>query len=83
MVAAEDVARRTVVEAVGDLAQVAHEILGVPVARTRVVHGDTAMTPYSTGSWGSRVMVMAGGAVAAACRARTMSSAAFTAARRR
>jgi carbon-monoxide dehydrogenase large subunit len=50
------------------LAQVAHEILGVPVARTRVVHGDTAMTPYSTGSWGSRVMVMAGGAVAAACR---------------
>ncbi|MDO9428596.1 MAG: xanthine dehydrogenase family protein molybdopterin-binding subunit [Methylobacterium sp.] len=50
------------------LAQVAHEILGVPVARTRLVHGDTAMTPYSTGSWGSRVMVMAGGAVAAACR---------------
>ncbi|SFT19566.1 xanthine dehydrogenase family protein molybdopterin-binding subunit [Methylobacterium sp. yr668] len=49
------------------LAQVAHEILGVPVARTRLVHGDTAMTPYSTGSWGSRVMVMAGGAVAAAC----------------
>lgn len=49
------------------LAQVAHEILGVPVARTRLVHGDTAMTPYSTGSWGSRVMVMAGGAVATAC----------------
>ncbi len=48
------------------LAQVAHEILGVPVARTRLVHGDTAMTPFSTGSWGSRV-VMAGGAVAAAC----------------
>lgn len=50
------------------LAQVAHEILGVPVARTRLVHGDTAMTPYSTGSWGSRVMVMAGGAVATACQ---------------
>jgi carbon-monoxide dehydrogenase large subunit len=50
------------------LAQVAHEILGVPVERVRVVHGDTAMTPYSTGSWGSRVMVMAGGAVATACR---------------
>ncbi|WP_296580708.1 xanthine dehydrogenase family protein molybdopterin-binding subunit [Xanthobacter sp.] len=49
------------------LAQVAHEILGMPVARTRLVHGDTAMTPYSTGSWGSRVMVMAGGAVATAC----------------
>jgi carbon-monoxide dehydrogenase large subunit len=26
------------------------------------------MTPYSTGTWGSRSMVMAGGAVAAACR---------------
>ena len=34
-----------------------------------VVHGDTAMTPYSTGTWGSRCMVMAGGAVADACRA--------------
>lgn len=50
------------------LAQVAYEILGIPVARTRLVHGDTAMTPYSTGSWGSRVMVMAGGAVATACK---------------
>ncbi len=49
------------------LPQVAYEILGIPVARTRLVHGDTAMTPYSTGSWGSRVMVMAGGAVATAC----------------
>ncbi|WGF91036.1 xanthine dehydrogenase family protein molybdopterin-binding subunit (plasmid) [Marinivivus vitaminiproducens] len=49
------------------LAQIANATLGVPVARTRVVLGDTAMTPYSTGSWGSRVMVMAGGAVATAC----------------
>ncbi len=32
------------------------------------VHGDTALTPYSTGTWGSRCMVMAGGAVATACR---------------
>jgi carbon-monoxide dehydrogenase large subunit len=31
------------------------------------VHGDTAETPYSTGTWGSRCMIMAGGAVAAAC----------------
>ena len=51
------------------LAQVAHEILGVPVARMRVVHGDTALSPYSTGTWGSRCMVTAGGAVAAACDA--------------
>jgi carbon-monoxide dehydrogenase large subunit len=50
------------------LAQVAHEILGVDVARIKVVHGDTEYTPYSTGTWGSRCMVMAGGAVAAASR---------------
>ncbi len=50
------------------LAQVAHEVLGVHPDRVRVVHGDTALTPYSTGTWGSRCMVMAGGAVAEACR---------------
>ncbi len=50
------------------LAQVAHEILGIDVARIKVVHGDTALTPYSTGTWGSRCAVMAGGAVAGACR---------------
>ena len=50
------------------LAQVAHEILGVHPDKVRVVLGDTALTPYSTGTWGSRSMVMAGGAVAEACR---------------
>ncbi|WP_424140060.1 xanthine dehydrogenase family protein molybdopterin-binding subunit [Roseomonas chloroacetimidivorans] len=50
------------------LAQVAHEVLGVPTSRVRVVHGDTALTPYSTGTWGSRAAVMGGGAVAEACR---------------
>src|SRR5215208_3727640 len=50
------------------LAQVAHEMLGVDVAKVRIILGDTAMTPYSTGTWGSRSMVMAGGAVATACR---------------
>jgi aerobic carbon-monoxide dehydrogenase large subunit len=49
------------------LAQVAHEILGVDPDQIRVVLGDTAMTPYSTGTWGSRSMVMAGGAVGTAC----------------
>ena len=49
------------------LAQVAHEILGIDTASVRVIHGDTAMTPYSTGTWGSRSMVMAGGAVGTAC----------------
>jgi carbon-monoxide dehydrogenase large subunit len=50
------------------LAQVAHEILGIDIAKIRTVLGDTALTPYSTGTWGSRSMVMAGGAVATACR---------------
>jgi carbon-monoxide dehydrogenase large subunit len=50
------------------LAQVAHEVLGIDLDKIKVVHGDTAMTPYSTGTWGSRCMVMAGGAVATACR---------------
>jgi carbon-monoxide dehydrogenase large subunit len=49
------------------LAQVAHEILGIDTTRVRVVLGDTAVTPYSTGTWGSRSMVMAGGAVGTAC----------------
>ena len=49
------------------LSQVAHQLLGVPHDKIRLVHGDTAMTPYSTGTWGSRSMIMSGGAVAAAC----------------
>ncbi|MDX2202954.1 MAG: xanthine dehydrogenase family protein molybdopterin-binding subunit [Hyphomicrobiaceae bacterium] len=51
------------------LSQVAHEILGVPHDRIRLVHGDTGETPYSTGTWGSRSMIMSGGAVGAACDA--------------
>lgn len=50
------------------LSQVAFEILGIDTSRIKVVLGDTAYTPYSTGTWGSRCMVMAGGAVASACR---------------
>jgi carbon-monoxide dehydrogenase large subunit len=48
------------------LAQVANEILVIDIAKINVIHGDTAFTPYSTGTWGSRCMVMAGGAVARA-----------------
>lgn len=51
------------------LSQVAHEILGIDVSKVKVIHGDTALTPYSTGTWGSRCMVMSGGAVSRACRA--------------
>jgi carbon-monoxide dehydrogenase large subunit len=50
------------------LAQIAHDILGIDASRIDLVHGDTAVTPYSTGTWGSRSMVMAGGAVSLACR---------------
>jgi carbon-monoxide dehydrogenase large subunit len=50
------------------LAQVANEILGVHPDNIRVVHGDTGQTPYSTGTWGSRCMVMAGGAVSVGCK---------------
>jgi len=51
------------------LAQIAHEVLGVEVGNIRVVHGDTGITPYSTGTYASRSIVMAGGAVANACKA--------------
>ncbi|RZL92757.1 MAG: xanthine dehydrogenase family protein molybdopterin-binding subunit, partial [Variovorax sp.] len=50
------------------LAQVAHQILGVDVSKVKLIHGDTAFTPYSTGTWGSRCMVMSGGAVSRACQ---------------
>ncbi len=50
------------------LAQLANEILGVPIGRIMVTHGDTALTPYSTGTYASRSITMAGGAVVRACR---------------
>lgn len=45
------------------LAQMASEILTIPVSRITVKLGDTARTPYSTGAYASRGIVMAGGAV--------------------
>ncbi|MDX3894889.1 xanthine dehydrogenase family protein molybdopterin-binding subunit [Pusillimonas sp.] len=51
------------------LAQVANEKLGIDVSDVKVIHGDTEYTPYSTGTWGSRCMVMSGGAVSRACDA--------------
>jgi len=51
------------------LAQVAYTVLGIDESRVRLVHGDTALSPYSTGTWGSRCAVMSGGAVAQACDA--------------
>jgi len=49
------------------MAQVANTVLGVDPDNVRLIHGDTGATPYSTGTWGSRSMVMSGGAVATAC----------------
>ncbi|GAA5233938.1 xanthine dehydrogenase family protein molybdopterin-binding subunit [Verticiella sediminum] len=49
------------------MAQVANSVIGIAPDRVRVLHGDTATSPYSTGTWGSRCAVMAGGAVGTAC----------------
>jgi carbon-monoxide dehydrogenase large subunit len=51
------------------LAQIAHEVLGIEFERIKVLQGDTLLSPFSTGTWGSRSIVMAGGAVAQAARA--------------
>jgi carbon-monoxide dehydrogenase large subunit len=45
------------------LAQLAADGLGVRFEDVRVVQGDTAMGAYSTGSWGSRTALIAGGSV--------------------
>ncbi len=50
------------------LAQLANEVLGIDPADVRVVHGDTELSPYSSGTWGSRCIVWAGGAVTESCR---------------
>ncbi|WP_160123411.1 xanthine dehydrogenase family protein molybdopterin-binding subunit [Rhodovarius lipocyclicus] len=48
------------------LAQIAHSMTGVPFENIRVTLGDTATTPYSTGAYASRGIVMSGGAVSRA-----------------
>src|SRR4029079_10174013 len=50
------------------MAQLAHQVLGIDVARVQVIHGDTGNTPFSTGTYASRSIVMSGGAVANACK---------------
>ena len=50
------------------LAQIACEVLGIDPANISVIHGDTGLTPYSTGTYASRSIVMAGGAVSRACK---------------
>ena len=48
------------------LAQVASEELGIDPANVVVRHGDTSLAPYGMGTFASRSMVMAGGAVGCA-----------------
>jgi carbon-monoxide dehydrogenase large subunit len=50
------------------MGQVVSEILGIAPGEINVVHGDTALTPFSTGTYASRSMVMAGGAVTQSCK---------------
>ncbi|MEC7490205.1 MAG: xanthine dehydrogenase family protein molybdopterin-binding subunit [Pseudomonadota bacterium] len=49
------------------LAQVACEKFGLGIDMVVIRHGDTATSPYSTGTYASRSMVMAGGAIARTC----------------
>jgi aerobic carbon-monoxide dehydrogenase large subunit len=50
------------------LAQVAHQELGIDFEKISVRHGDSSLCPFGMGTFASRSMVMAGGAVAKASR---------------
>lgn len=49
------------------LAQVASQELGISVSDVVVRHGDSSVSPYGMGTFASRSMTMAGGAVSRAC----------------
>ena len=50
------------------IAQVVAEVLGVPMARVRIVAADSALTPKDNGSYSSRVSFMVGNAALRAAR---------------
>jgi aerobic carbon-monoxide dehydrogenase large subunit len=50
------------------VATVAAGELGVPIEAVRVVRGDTDLSPYGLGAWGSRTAAVASGAVVKAAR---------------
>lgn len=50
------------------LAQIGSECLGIDIEDVQVKLGDTEISPYSSGAWGSRGMIWAGGATARACK---------------
>src|SRR5260370_20688543 len=49
------------------LAQIPCEYLGIDPSDVHVKLGDTELSPYSSGAWGSRGIVWAGGATAPPC----------------
>ncbi len=49
-------------------AQIAHEVIGIAFDRIKILQGDTLYSPFSTGTYASRSIVMGGGAVAQASR---------------
>lgn len=49
-------------------AQIAADEFGVPLEFIKVCFGDTSVVPYGLGTWASRSLVYAGGAVILACR---------------
>ncbi len=49
-------------------AQIVAEELGIPVADVEVVHGDTKLTPYGQGTYGSRTTPVEGGSIALSAR---------------
>jgi aerobic carbon-monoxide dehydrogenase large subunit len=50
------------------LAQIASECIGIETDKIYVKLGDTELSPYSSGAWGSRGIVWAGGATSRACK---------------
>ena len=50
------------------LAQIVHQELGIDTDKVAVRHGDSALSPFGMGTFASRSIVMAGGAVAKATR---------------
>ena len=50
------------------LTQIASECLGIDPVNVVIKLGDTENSPYSSGAWGSRGIVWAGGATARACK---------------
>ena len=51
------------------MAQIAGDVLGIPVDRIQVFHGDTDLIPDGVGSWSSRSTVIGGSAVLKAAEA--------------